>query len=171
MHTQWESRMGKRWLSSAFGQWGMMASCRSDRNIMADDNTNAIITSASGNISTAYHQLRHKLVGPLIIRTIPTSRHGWCINQCRIGLEQLLYLMMVVTVMKCFWHYLVNEGGYYHASSGTGIGVAVSSQFDLQTGECSSGTLCTCQPTSISQLQYTFFISTCICRGRSRCCS
>ena len=30
----------------------------------------------------------------------------------------------------------VNEGGYYYASSGTGIGVAVRSQFDLQTGEC-----------------------------------
>lgn len=29
----------------------------------------------------------------------------------------------------------VNEGGYYYASSGTGIGVAVRSQFDLQTGE------------------------------------
>lgn len=29
----------------------------------------------------------------------------------------------------------VNEGGYYYASSGTGIGVAVRSQFDLHTGE------------------------------------
>ena len=30
----------------------------------------------------------------------------------------------------------VNEGGYYYESSGTGVGVAVRSQFDLQTGEC-----------------------------------
>jgi aspartoacylase len=29
----------------------------------------------------------------------------------------------------------VNEGGYYYSSSGTGVGVAVRSQFDLQTGE------------------------------------
>lgn len=29
----------------------------------------------------------------------------------------------------------VNEGGYYYASSGTGIGVAVKSQFDWQSGE------------------------------------
>jgi succinylglutamate desuccinylase len=29
----------------------------------------------------------------------------------------------------------VNEGGYYYESSGTGVGVAVRSQFDLQTGE------------------------------------
>lgn len=28
----------------------------------------------------------------------------------------------------------VNEGGYYYASSGTGVGVAVKSQFDWQTG-------------------------------------
>jgi len=28
----------------------------------------------------------------------------------------------------------VNEGGYYYSSSGTGIGVAVSSRFDLETG-------------------------------------
>jgi succinylglutamate desuccinylase len=28
----------------------------------------------------------------------------------------------------------VNEGGYYYASSGTGIGVAVKSEFDWQTG-------------------------------------
>jgi len=28
----------------------------------------------------------------------------------------------------------VNEGGYYYASSGTGIGVAIKSQFDWQTG-------------------------------------
>ncbi len=32
----------------------------------------------------------------------------------------------------------VNEGGYYYASSGTGVGVAVRSQFDLQTGELSN---------------------------------
>ena len=30
----------------------------------------------------------------------------------------------------------VNEGGYYYESSGTGVGVAVRSQFDLLTGEC-----------------------------------
>ncbi len=30
----------------------------------------------------------------------------------------------------------VNEGGYYYASSGTGVGVAVRSQFDWRTGEC-----------------------------------
>jgi len=29
----------------------------------------------------------------------------------------------------------VNEGGYYYESSGTGIGVAVKSRFDWQTGE------------------------------------
>jgi aspartoacylase len=29
----------------------------------------------------------------------------------------------------------VNEGGYYYESSGTGVGVAVCSKFDLQTGE------------------------------------
>ena len=29
----------------------------------------------------------------------------------------------------------VNEGGYYYESSGTGIGVAIRSKFDLQTGE------------------------------------
>ena len=28
----------------------------------------------------------------------------------------------------------VNEGGYYYESSGTGIGVAVKSEFDWQTG-------------------------------------
>merc|ERR1712032_1030505 len=28
----------------------------------------------------------------------------------------------------------INEGGYYYASSGTGIGVAVRAAFDLQTG-------------------------------------
>lgn len=28
----------------------------------------------------------------------------------------------------------VNEGGYYYESSGTGVGVAVRSQFDLLTG-------------------------------------
>lgn len=28
----------------------------------------------------------------------------------------------------------VNEGGYYYSSSGTGIGVAVCSRFDLETG-------------------------------------
>ena len=28
----------------------------------------------------------------------------------------------------------VNEGGYYYSSSGTGIGVAVSSKYDLKTG-------------------------------------
>lgn len=29
----------------------------------------------------------------------------------------------------------VNGGGYYYESSGTGVGVAVRSEFDLQTGE------------------------------------
>jgi succinylglutamate desuccinylase len=29
----------------------------------------------------------------------------------------------------------VNEGGYYYASSGTGIGVAVRAEFDLETGK------------------------------------
>ena len=29
----------------------------------------------------------------------------------------------------------LSEGGYYYESSGTGVGVAVRSKFDLQTGE------------------------------------
>jgi hypothetical protein len=28
----------------------------------------------------------------------------------------------------------INEGGYYYAKSGTGIGVAVAAAYDLQTG-------------------------------------
>ena len=31
----------------------------------------------------------------------------------------------------------VNEGGYYYSSSGTGIGVAVATEFDLEKGKLS----------------------------------
>lgn len=58
----------------------------------------------------------------------------------------------------------VNEGGYYYESSGTGIGVAVKSRFDWQTGKfrmmiemsyCISFSLlrrCTCLPSFLLKL-------------------
>lgn len=37
----------------------------------------------------------------------------------------------------------VNEGGYYYKSSGTGIGVAVASQFSLRDGMIHRGDVAT----------------------------
>ncbi|CAB9513993.1 aromatic-L-amino acid amidohydrolase [Seminavis robusta] len=37
----------------------------------------------------------------------------------------------------------INEGGYYYASSGTGIGVAVRTEYDLETADfCDAGEIC-----------------------------